>query len=78
MEDNITTQDLFDKGFVRKRQGICGQDQWAGMDLWIYQKDKNLVLRGSIGDLKLNGYYNSSIKTKQELDILINTLTRFI
>jgi len=77
MEDNIAEQYLFDKGFVFKRLGPCGQDQWAGMDLWIYQKDKNLVLRGSVGDLKLNGYYNSSIKTKKELDILVDTLTRF-
>lgn len=75
----LTKQDLIERGFVFKKQGgWCGQDQWVGMDFWIYEKNKDLVLRGNIRDLKLDGHFNSRIETKDELDTLINIFTRLI
>ncbi|CAE14756.1 unnamed protein product [Leptospira phage LE1] len=78
MSEKITKQHLIDKGFVYKRFGAGGQDQWAGMDIWTLNSrtGQYLTLRGEPGDLKLAGYYDSDIQTVEELEILVQVLTR--
>jgi hypothetical protein len=79
MKDKEITKDyLLSKGFVYERFVRGGQDQWAGMDIWNLKSDTGqyLTLRGEPGYLKLEGYYDSDIKTEKELETLIKILTK--
>ncbi len=72
----LTEEWLLKFGFVFKKQlGICGQDQWSGMD--FYLKD-NITLRGNLkksSTLSLAEYFNCQIQYVHQLQNLYFALT---
>jgi len=72
----LTEEWLLKSGFIFKKQsGICGQDQWSGMD--FYMKD-NITLRGNLKKsnmLALAEYFNCQIEYVRQLQNLFYALT---
>ena len=76
---DLTPEWMVENGFKFQRCGICGQDEWAGMDFWIHAKS-NFCLRGYLstaygGRLSPSGYFNAQWTTKSEISQGFELLT---
>lgn len=71
----LSPEILQKNGFKYHPAGISRADAWQGMAFWI-NDDWGITLRGRVttangGDLKLAGYFNSSINTVEDLKALL-------
>lgn len=73
----ITQLILFAFGFDYIKSGASGCDQWSGMGFWSKDGINRITLRGdkNCRDLRIEGYFNSSIRFVHELQNLHFALT---
>lgn len=78
---NLTPAIMTEYGFKYELCRYSGADMWQGLHIW-YNDALPLTLRGRLstangGELKIEGYFNTTIKTVEDLEKLLSLFTTY-
>jgi hypothetical protein len=70
----LTEEILVKAGFKKEKYFAGGQDEWAGLTPWSL--NGNWIFRGNSSNLRLVGYFNTSVQYLHDLQNLYYALTK--